>query len=96
MIDGNVNDFIDKLTYEDHVVIFNGKKYFFNGCQVTKDEQGKTIKVVLEVYCLTDESTIFSATKDSVSECISELGSAKIWNGKSFWEVEKEMTWVDD
>ncbi len=30
MIDGNVADFIDKLYYEYHYVIYNGDKYFFN------------------------------------------------------------------
>ena len=29
MIDGNVYDFIDKLSYEDHYVIYDGEKYFF-------------------------------------------------------------------
>lgn len=28
MIDGNVADFIDKLYYEDHYVIYNGEKFF--------------------------------------------------------------------
>ena len=28
MIDGNAKDFIDKLSYEDHYVIYDGKKNF--------------------------------------------------------------------
>lgn len=28
MIDENANDFIDKLLYEDHYVLFDNKKYF--------------------------------------------------------------------
>lgn len=28
MIDGNVYDFLDKLYYEDHYVIYNKRKYF--------------------------------------------------------------------
>ena len=31
MIDGNARDFIEKLHYEDHYVIYNGEKFFFNG-----------------------------------------------------------------
>ena len=95
MIDGNAKDFIDKLSYEDHYVIYDGKKFFFNGCQVTKDEKGKIIKVVLEIYNLTCNSTIFSTSRLSISDCITDFENAKIWNGKTFWEVEKDMQWVD-
>lgn len=40
MIDGNVAESIDKLYYEDHYVIYNCEKYFFNGCQTSKDNTG--------------------------------------------------------
>ena len=33
MIDGNAKEFISKLSYEDHYAVYNGKKYFFNGCR---------------------------------------------------------------
>ena len=36
MIDGNVAEFIDKLYYEDHYVIYNGEKYFFMGAKQVK------------------------------------------------------------
>ena len=96
MIDGNVYDFIDKLSYEDHYVIYDGEKYFFNGCQVSKDNQGNIISVVLEIYNLTQKVTIFSTEQLSVADCISTFEEAKIWNGKSFWEVEQLMQWVDE
>ena len=96
MIDGNVKEFIDKLSYEDHYVIYSGEKYFFNGCQVTKDDQGIIVKVVLEIYNLTNGTTIFLTTQMSISDCITEFEKAEIWNGKSFWEVEKDMQWVDE
>lgn len=95
MIDGNANVFIDKLTYEDHYVIYDDEKYFFNGCQVTTDKQGNITSVILEVYNLNNNTTIFSTTKLTISDCITEFENAKIWNGKSFWEAEKDMTWVD-
>ena len=96
MIDGNVKEFIDKLSYEDHYVIYSGEKFFFNGCQVTKDKQGNIVKVVLEIYNLSRNTTIFSTAQRSISNCIAEFEKAKIWNGKSFWEVEKDMQWVDE
>ena len=95
MIDGSPKEFIDKLSYEDHYVIFQGKKFFLNGCQSKKDENGNIIDVVLEVYNLTDSRTIFTVTKKSAFECIQDFENAKIWNKKAFWEAESEIEWVD-
>lgn len=96
MIDGNVNDFIDKLYYEDHYVVYHGEKFYFNGCCTKKDDTGKILSVRLEVYNLTRDTTVFSTTMSSAAECITELENALIWNGKTFWEVEGEMQWVDE
>ncbi len=95
MIDGNANDFIDKLSYEDHYVLFDNKKYFFNGCQTEKDTSGAIKSVRLEVYDLTNETTVFSVTEKSVCDCLAAFEKAKIWNGKTFWEAEADMEWVD-
>ena len=96
MIDGNAKDFISKLSYEDHYEVYNGKKYFFNGCQTAKGGDGQIIKVTLEVYDLDAGKTVFSTSHPSAEECISVFENAKIWDGKSFWDVEQEMQWVDD
>lgn len=95
MIDGNATEFIDKLSYEDHYVIFQGKKFFINGCQTKKDENGNIMSVILEVYNLSDNKTIFSTTKSSAFECIKAFEKAEIWEGKSFWEAENSIEWVD-
>jgi len=95
MIDGNSADFIDKLYYEDHYIIYNGEKYFFNGCQTSKDGTGAIISVTLEIYNLSADKTVFSVTKTSAVECIEALEDAPIWCGKTFWEVENLMQWVD-
>ena len=52
--------------------------------------------VRLEVYNLSTDETIFSTTKASAIECIEALEEAPIWNGKSFWDVESQMKWVDE
>ncbi len=96
MIDGNAKEFISKLSYEDHYAVYNGKKYFFNGCQTAKGDDGRIIKVTLEIYDLDAGKTVFSTSKPSAEECISEFENAKMWDGKSFWDVEQEMQWVDD
>lgn len=95
MIDGNPTEFIDKLSYEDHYVIFQDKKYFLNGCQSKKDENGDIVNVTLEVYDLTENRTVFTVTKKSSSECINAFEEARIWDNKSFWEAEREIEWID-
>jgi len=96
MVHGNANEFIDKMFYEDHYVIFHGEKYFVNGCQTEMDEDGNTLFVRLEVYNLTQNITVFSITRPSASECVSAFEDALIWNGKSFWDAENEIEWVDE
>ena len=96
MIDGKATDFINKLYYEDHYVIYNGNKYFFNGCQTEKDADGHTVSVTLEIYNLSVDKTVFSVIKSSAAECIEALEEAPIWNGKTFWEIESQMKWVDE
>ena len=96
MINGKASNFIECLSYEDNYAIFRGNKYFFNGCQTTKDSLGEVICVKLEVYDLTSKTTIYSVTKKTVSECLAAFQYAKIWNGKSFWDVEQDIEWVDD
>lgn len=96
MIDGNANDFLNKLYYEDHYVIFNDEKYFFNGCQCQKDTNGNIINVRLEVYNLSKDKTVFSTVQQSADKCISIFENAPIWNGKNFWEAENSFKWVDE
>lgn len=96
MIDGNASEFIDKLHYEDHYVLYNGNKYFFNGCQSKKHSDGRVVSVRLEVYDISNEKTLFSTTKPSAEECVEAFEEAPIWNGKSFWDIESQMQWVDE
>ena len=95
MIDGNARDFINKLYYEDHYVIFKDEKYFINGCQTKKFSNGRE-SVRLEVYNLTKDKTVFSVTKSSAIECLDSFQDATIWAGKTFCEIESEITWVDE
>lgn len=93
MIDGKVSEFINKLYYEDHYVLYNGKKYFFNGCQSKKDTDGKVISVRLEIYDISNDTILFSATKASATECMEAFEESPIWDGKTFWDIESQMQW---
>ena len=96
MINGNAITFIENLSYEDNYALFHENKYFFNGCQVRKNDEGKIIEVRLEVYNLTKNTTVFSVKTPSIQKCIEAFLNAKIFDEKTFWEAETEIEWVDD
>ncbi|WP_406533591.1 hypothetical protein [Methanobrevibacter sp.] len=95
MIDGSAREFINKLYYEDHYVVYKDNKYFLNGCQ-TKHLENGTDSVRLEVYNLTKNLTVFSITKSTANDCVEAFQDAPIWSGKTFWEIENQMQWVDE
>ena len=91
---GRVNDFIDAFSYQSVAVMFNGEKYFSDG--VTTKADGKysffIIKVDANGEFLAD---VFEYEGDTITDCIVAFENAPIWNGKTFYDVEGEMTWVD-
>ena len=95
MINGNASEFIDELTYQDHYAVYQGQKYYFNGCQCHYDRNGDIVSVTLEVYNLTTKEPVFSVTQSSASKCVDQFEKAKIFNGKTFWDAEKDIEWVD-
>lgn len=91
MINGDVNEFIDGLYYGDErFFIYDGNKYFVQG--YCEDE-----KHILELYIIEDPNNDFEwrAYSQNKHYPVNEFENAKIFNGKSFWEVEKEIEWVD-
>ncbi len=91
MINGNANEFIDGLHYGDErFFLYNGNKYFIQGYLENKTP-------TLELYVLEPSDSHFKwrAYSNDRNYPVSEFVSAKIFNGKSFWEVEKDIEWVD-
>ena len=91
MINGDVNEFIDGLYYGDErFFIFDGRKYLLQG--YFEDE-----KHILELYIIEDPNNDFEwrAYSQDKHYPVNEFENAKIFNGKSFWEVEKDIEWVD-
>lgn len=91
---GRVNDFIEAFAYQSVALIYRGEKYFSDG--ITKTSNGKFNFFIIKV----DEMgvficDVFENESESVEECIKAFESAPIWDGRTFYEAEKEMTWVD-
>ena len=91
MINGNAHAFVEGLHYGDErFFLYNGMKYFIQGYY----ENDKPM-LVLYILDPADNDFKWQVVSDNDDYPVSEFENAKIWNGKSFWEVEKDMTWVD-
>ena len=90
MIDGDVNNFIDILHYgEDLCIIFDDKKYFFQGW----DKNGLHYFVVTQEKPYV-EGYFYEIVNADRNECVRKFLDAPLWNGKKFFEVEKSMKWI--
>ena len=92
MINGDAGDFIDRIyTCQDTVFIYDEKKYCFQGYMINPN----TIHMeVFQVEPSKDEY-IWEYNGNSICEGQVAFQEAPIFNGKSFWEVEKEIEWID-
>lgn len=91
---GSVQEFMDHATYEEVAVIYQGVKYFFHG--LIQAEDGK-YSFDIDIWnnngdC---EKTIFAGTFQSKVDCILTFEKSKIFDGKAFWEAEKDMEWIE-
>ncbi|MBO5045965.1 MAG: hypothetical protein J6C93_03745 [Clostridia bacterium] len=91
---GRVNDFIDAFSYQSVGLVFRGEKYFSDG--IITNSNGKFSFFIIKVND-NDEflEDIFEFEGDTITDCINALVNAPIWDGKTFYEVENEMKWVD-
>jgi hypothetical protein len=92
---GNVNEFLDHSTYEECAILYNGKKYFFHG--LIRNERKNTYSYDIEIWNTNHhfEKRVFDGEYSSCEECMREALKQPIFEGKTFWEAEKDMEWVD-
>lgn len=50
----------------------------------------------LDLFEMTENGKIYIWKGDSKQYPAEDFLNASIWNGKTFWEVENEIEWVDD
>lgn len=91
---GRVNDFIEAFSCQSVAFMYKGEKYFSDG--ITTNSDGKYSFFIIKV----DDngeflSDIYEYEGSSVADCIAAFETAPVWNGKTFYDVENEMTWVD-
>lgn len=95
MHDGNVNDFLNSATYEEVAVLYKESKYFFYG--IIYDESTKRYSFVVDRFTLDGNfvETTYDKTAPTVEDCMTEFLQTPIIEGKTFWELEKDMTWIE-
>ena len=93
MINGDAGNFIDRIyTCQDTVFIYGGKKYWFQGYMLNSNT------IHMEVFQVepSKEDYIWEYNGNSISEGQEAFQNAPIFNGKTFWEVEKDIEWTED
>lgn len=94
MKDGNVNEFLGKILYQEEAVRFHDRKYFFNpGYDEAKETYSLRIEIWDDNDCFVKE--VFYSTGQKQEENLQKFLAAPLWDGKTFWQAEQEMTWVD-
>jgi hypothetical protein len=94
MINGDANMFIESVyNCQDIAFIYKGEKYWFQGHTVTDGVWG----VHMECYKIEPpgDENVWQYDGSSLSEGQESFQNSPIFDGKSFWEVEKEIEWVD-
>lgn len=92
MIDGNPIEFVDRIySCQDTVFIFREVKYWFQGYRLPTGE------VHMEIFQCDppSETYLWECNGPTIEECQNEFLSAPIFAGKTFWQVEQEIRWVD-
>ncbi|MCM1523374.1 MAG: hypothetical protein NC120_02840 [Ruminococcus sp.] len=91
MINGDVKEFINGLYYGDErFFTYNKSKYFIQGYS-----QNQKPMLVLYVLEPADNNFKWQAVSENSDYPVSEFEEAKIFNGKTFWEAEQEIEWLD-
>ena len=95
MIDGKASDFIDKITFQEEAVMYNGKKYFFHG--LIYDPNSKNYSFEIHLWDLNDNyvDTVYKCSAETQDDCIKKVLNEPIIEGKCFWDIEQEMTWIE-
>lgn len=93
MINGKLTEFMDKLYAGEEIEFeYDGRAYFLQGW--TKEDN--TCMMVLDAI---DENPfkgyLWECESESMRNCADAFIKATIWKGKTFLQVEQEITWID-
>lgn len=91
MKNGNLNEFINGLYYGDEMLfVYDKTKYFIQGWT-----QNDKCYMFLDVPDKKQENYVWQYEAKTMKECAEAFLSEKIWEGKAFYEIEKDVMWSD-
>ena len=91
MKNGELRDFINGLYYGYEMLFeYNGIKYFIQGW--TKN--GKSY-MFLDIPDKNQNDYLWKYEAPTMRECADAFLSEKLWSNKNFYEIEKDVDWVD-
>ncbi|MBO5513913.1 MAG: hypothetical protein J5961_04925 [Mogibacterium sp.] len=94
MIDGNITEFIDQLYYGQEIVfIYKEKKYFIQGWW--NDARSETTMVLTEVSDHPFEGYMWEHHANKMPACAEAFLNAPLWDGKTFLQIQEDVTWGD-
>lgn len=109
MINGNINSFLDTGWYTESTLFLNGYVYWF---EATTDNGITTFFVNRWQASLTDDayyhshidsngdpigfSNVLTIRNSDIDLIKKHFLCSKIFDGKTFWDVEKSLVWVDE
>ena len=95
----DADEFIDSLATGDASVRHKGYVYHFSG--LVYHPGHKTYRVSIEKYRLTKEpfaefmELVYSYASGDSGDCFNHLTEDILWDGKSFYDLEKVLTLID-
>lgn len=95
MINGNTNEFFDNMYHGDEFEISYKEKQYFIQSYYNDFKTYIHEIIVKQTNPKIDNDTIFECKSNNPQKNIEDFQNAKILEGKSFWEVEQEITWID-
>ena len=83
--------FFEKL-YGGEEIVFTvfGKKYFIQGYY-----KENAFHFELQLW-VPEEKTLWKTSNSHMYDCVEEFLDAPLFDGKTFWDIETEMQWVDE
>ena len=94
MLNNNTNEFIDHTTYEECAVQYKDKKYFFHGLIYWKDT--KEYSYDIAIYNGDEYVGLIFDERNQDKDTIMKMAFDKpLFEGKTFWEAEKDMDWIE-
>ena len=90
MINGDVNDFVDRISYGDELIFtFHGRKYFLQGYH----DLGGLWTTYRDRWEPPADDCIWVGKCD-LHFPVEEFLRQRIWDGRTFWEAQEEMEWA--